>query len=152
VRALKGERGTEGALDRDSRLGRVLPEFGTAMFKLRDFGAEMNNERTGMATLDQEEQTLSQDEVFEVRRRHRANIPDLHHGAYRRLWDRAISGRDLRAAIKGKCQDCMAWQLTEIKICACVACPLYPYRITGRKIPRPAKSASTPAPETIGTP
>jgi len=94
---------------------------------------------------DQEEQAaLTRDEVFEIRRRHRANIPDLHNGAYRRLWDRAISGRDLRAAIRGKCQDCMAWQVPEIKICTCVACPLFPYRITGRKIPRPAKSVSTP--------
>ncbi len=77
------------------------------------------------------------DDIFEIRRKHRANIPDLHNGAYRRNWDKAMTGKSLRAAVKAKCLDCMCWQLTEVYQCSCVACPLYPYR------PAPQKARST---------
>ena len=58
----------------------------------------------------------------------RQNIPNLFNGAYRRMYDRAMSGKSLRAAVTAKCQDCMCWQGTEIKRCNIVTCPLHPYR------------------------
>lgn len=32
-------------------------------------------------------------------------------------------------AIRMKCIDCSAGQLKEIRLCPCVNCPLYPYRM-----------------------
>jgi hypothetical protein len=58
----------------------------------------------------------------------RENIPDLYSGAYRRTYDKAMSGKSLRAAVTAKCQDCMCWQGTEIRQCDIVICPLHPYR------------------------
>ena len=96
------------------------------------------------ATQDRPEQTtISHDEAFEIRRQHRANIPDLHHGAYRRLWDKAMTGRSLRAAVRSKCLDCMNWQSVEVKMCTCVACPLFPYR-PGQKRNRTPATVETP--------
>ena len=89
---------------------------------------------------DAKDETMKPDEIFEIRRQHRANIPDLHHGAYRRLWDKAMTGRSLRAAVKSKCLDCMCWQPTEVKLCTCVACPLFPYRPGQRQKRTPAPS------------
>ncbi len=60
---------------------------------------------------------LAADEVYEIRRRHRAGIPDLYKGAHRRLGDKAMTGKSLRAAVKSKCLDCMYWQATEVKAC-----------------------------------
>jgi len=98
---------------------------------------------TTVAQDQQEQLTLSTDEVFEIRRQHRANIPELHHGAYRRLWDKAMTGRSLRAAVKSKCLDCMGWQSTEVRLCTCVACPLFPYR-PGQKRQRASTPSQTP--------
>jgi hypothetical protein len=61
-------------------------------------------------------------------RRWYSHIPDIYHGAFRRLWLRAIQGRSKAAAIKAKCQDCMCWQNSEIAECGIYHCPLYPYR------------------------
>jgi hypothetical protein len=58
----------------------------------------------------------------------RENIPDLFNGAYRKLYDKAMSGGSLRAAINSKCLDCMNWQAAEVKRCDIVTCPLHPYR------------------------
>ena len=81
------------------------------------------------ATQDQREQlTLGVDEIFEIRRQHRANIPGKHHEAYRKSWDEAMRGKRLMVCIKAKCLDCMNWQATEVKRCTCVACPLYEVR------------------------
>ena len=89
------------------------------------------------------QQTISQDEVFEIRRQHRASIPGLHHGAYQRLWDKAMTGRSLRAAVRSKCLDCMCWQPGEVKLCTCVACPLFPYRPGQRQKRTPAPSETS---------
>ena len=58
----------------------------------------------------------------------RENIPDLFHGSYRRAYDKAMSGKSLRAAIDSKCLDCVCWEQVEVKKCTAVTCPLHPYR------------------------
>jgi len=58
----------------------------------------------------------------------RANIPDINNEFYRRLYDKAQSGKSLRAAVDSKCLDCMCWQRSEIAKCPHIACPLYQYR------------------------
>lgn len=51
--------------------------------------------------------------------------------AYRGIYDRAISGQSLRAAVNAQCLECVCWKKNEIKHCTDIACPLYavrPYR------------------------
>ena len=50
---------------------------------------------------------------------------------YRQLYDRAVAGKSLRAAINAQCLECVCWQSREVTICTDLACPLYtvrPYR------------------------
>ena len=54
----------------------------------------------------------------------RADMPR----AYRKNYDRAMSGQSRRAAIRAQCLECVQWQREEIKLCPAVACPMYPYR------------------------
>jgi len=52
---------------------------------------------------------------------------------YRRIYDKAVEGKSLRAAINAQCLDCCASQRDEITLCTDLACPLYavrPYRIS----------------------
>ncbi|MBW8042252.1 MAG: hypothetical protein FVQ85_19945 [Planctomycetes bacterium] len=65
---------------------------------------------------------------YEVLRRFRNNIPDLHNGSYRRVWGKAVTKKSMRSAVNAKCQDCMCWQSAEIKQCDIVTCPLWQYR------------------------
>lgn len=58
----------------------------------------------------------------------RENIPDFFHGSYRRNYDKAMTGKSLRAAVDSKCLDCMCWQAAEVRKCTIVTCPLHPYR------------------------
>ena len=81
-------------------------------------------------------------ELNEERQKYREHIPDFFHGSYRRLYDKAMGGKRLRAAVNSKCLDCMVWQQTEIRNCPVVTCTLWPYR------PYQVKSgAATPPPE-----
>lgn len=48
--------------------------------------------------------------------------------AYRATYDRAVGGKSLRAAINSFCLECVCWQITEIRDCTDVACPLYAVR------------------------
>jgi hypothetical protein len=66
--------------------------------------------------------------VQERRRQYRASIPGESKGSYQKKYDRAMSGRDPRAAIAAKCLDCMHWQRSRIAECPIVCCPLWPYR------------------------
>lgn len=53
---------------------------------------------------------------------------------YRALYDRAVSGKSLRAAINAECLACVNWQSREVTLCSDLACPLYavrPYRNSG---------------------
>ncbi|HSW63971.1 MAG TPA: hypothetical protein VLH56_11790 [Dissulfurispiraceae bacterium] len=47
---------------------------------------------------------------------------------YRGIYQRAVEGRGLRAAIKSQCLECVCWQREEVKICSDSACPLYAVR------------------------
>jgi len=66
--------------------------------------------------------------IVEQRAKWRENIPDIHNGAYRKLYDKAINKKSMRAAVNSKCLDCMNYQSREIKICSVVTCPLWSYR------------------------
>ncbi len=61
-------------------------------------------------------------------RRWYRNIPDLYKGAFRRKWIKALQRKSMKAAIQAKCQDCMNWQNTEVRLCDIVTCPLWQYR------------------------
>ena len=52
---------------------------------------------------------------------------------YRAIYDRAIKGKGLRAAINAQCLECVAWISDEVRNCTDLACPLWvvrPYRIS----------------------
>jgi hypothetical protein len=69
------------------------------------------------------------DKVLQKRRRqYRDSIPGPGRASYQKKYDKAISGRDLKAAIAAKCLDCMHWQQARVKECPIVCCPLWPYR------------------------
>jgi hypothetical protein len=60
----------------------------------------------------------------------RENIPRK----YRRLYDRAVSGKSLRASINCQCLDCCDWISSEVILCSDLGCPLFavrPYRSSG---------------------
>ena len=48
--------------------------------------------------------------------------------SYRATYDKAVSGRSLRAAINSFCLECICWQIEEIRNCTDLACPLYAVR------------------------
>ena len=58
----------------------------------------------------------------------REHIPGIYNGAYRKQYDKAMSGKSLRAAVNAKCADCMNWQGVEVRLCDIVTCSLHPYR------------------------
>lgn len=52
--------------------------------------------------------------------------------SYRACYDKAVSGKSLRAAINSFCLECVCWQIEEIRNCTDLACPLYaarPYQL-----------------------
>jgi hypothetical protein len=59
---------------------------------------------------------------------------------YRGIYERAMSGRSRKAAIRAYCLACCNWQANEVKLCTCPGCPCFPYRLTG------SKSEDTPDP------
>jgi hypothetical protein len=53
---------------------------------------------------------------------------------YRRLYDRAVSGKSLRASINTQCLECCEWISKEVILCSDLGCPLFsvrPYRSSG---------------------
>ena len=53
---------------------------------------------------------------------------------YRRLYDRAVSGKSLRASINCQCLECCDWSSKEVNLCSDLGCPLFavrPYRSSG---------------------
>jgi hypothetical protein len=46
-----------------------------------------------------------------------------------------MKGRSQSAAIRSQCLECCGYVLEEVQECTDQGCPLYPYRITGRKVP-----------------
>ena len=67
-------------------------------------------------------------------------IPDLFRGSYRKQYDKAMTGRAMRAAINSKCLECMSWQQAEVRDCHIVICPLHPYRPYQSRRDRPVSS------------
>lgn len=47
---------------------------------------------------------------------------------YRATYDKAISGKSLRAAVNSFCAECTMWQREEVRLCTSLACSLYSYR------------------------
>ena len=66
----------------------------------------------------------------------RDNIPDLHNGAFRKEYDKAIKRKSFRSAVKLKCLDCMGFQSAEVAKCDIYSCPLHAYRPYGREKPK----------------
>jgi hypothetical protein len=66
--------------------------------------------------------------IQKKRRQYRAAIAGEGKASYQKKYDKAMSGRDPRAAIAAKCLDCMYWQRSRITECPIVCCPLWPYR------------------------
>jgi hypothetical protein len=64
------------------------------------------------------------------------DIPQLHRERYRR----AMTGGSQADAIRSFCVMCMGWQQDEVELCTAPNCPLYPYRMTGRKSAPPVRS------------
>jgi len=48
--------------------------------------------------------------------------------SYRANYDRAVSGKSLRAAINSFCLECVCWQIEEIRNCTDLGCPLFTVR------------------------
>jgi hypothetical protein len=54
----------------------------------------------------------------------RADMPKIYWASY----DRAVSGKSLRAAINSFCLECCMWERGEVRRCTSPACPLYAVR------------------------
>ena len=72
--------------------------------------------------------------------------------SYRAVYDRAVKGRSLRAAINSFCLECVCWQIEEIRNCTDLGCPhfsLRPYQDiaqtahNGRDKPRKSTNSAT---------
>ena len=60
----------------------------------------------------------------ERRSKHRAAMPRQ----YRRVYDVAMTGKSLRAAVNSTCIECMGHEFRGVRECVSPQCPLYPYR------------------------
>jgi hypothetical protein len=73
------------------------------------------------------------------------SIPKIYRGIY----DRAITGQSLRAAINAFCLECVQWQREEVRLCTDSACPLWavrPYQADAT-FPQDARDGEDYAPE-----
>jgi hypothetical protein len=50
---------------------------------------------------------------------------------YLKLYNRAMTGRSRKAAIRSFCIECMGYNEKEIPICTDKGCPLFKYRLRG---------------------
>jgi len=66
---------------------------------------------------------------------------------YKPVYDRAVKGRSLRAAINAQCLECVGWQRNEVRDCTDLACPLYAVRPYQSKKLRPPIKEAALAPE-----
>jgi hypothetical protein len=48
---------------------------------------------------------------------------------YIRVYNKAMTGRSRKSAMKAFCQMCVSYQNGEIEKCTDTQCPLYPYRL-----------------------
>lgn len=56
--------------------------------------------------------------------KHRSDMPRQ----FRRVFDIAMTGKSLRAAVNSQCIECMGYVFSEVKLCCSPQCPLFPYR------------------------
>lgn len=54
---------------------------------------------------------------------------------FQKLYHKAKTGRSQAAAIRSFCVECVGYVQEEVKACTDRGCPLYEYRLTGRKVP-----------------
>ncbi len=62
----------------------------------------------------------------------RADMPKVYRSSY----DKAVSGKSLRAAVNSFCLECCMWEREEVRRCTSLACPLYavrPYQRSSKK-------------------
>ena len=72
-------------------------------------------------------QTLSPEarkKAIERIAKRRSDMPKIYRGIY----DKAMFGNSLRAAINAQCLDCVMDQREEVRLCPSYPCPLWPYR------------------------
>ena len=50
---------------------------------------------------------------------------------YKKLYEKAVSGRSRKAAIRSQCLECVGYFPKEITLCTDKGCPLYLYRESG---------------------
>jgi hypothetical protein len=48
--------------------------------------------------------------------------------AYRGIYEKALRGKSLRAAVNAQCLECVCWQRKEVTLCTDLDCPLYAVR------------------------
>ena len=48
--------------------------------------------------------------------------------AYRKNYEKSLTGKSLRAAAKAFCLECVMWQRNEVRLCPSYPCPLWLYR------------------------
>jgi hypothetical protein len=51
---------------------------------------------------------------------------------YRATYNRAMTGKSRKAAMRAFCTECCGWVIQEVFLCTDSACPLYPYRPRSR--------------------
>ena len=71
----------------------------------------------------------------------RADMPKI----YRATYDKAVSGKSLRAAVNSFCAQCCMWQREEVRLCTSLECELWPYRPYRDKAKRRSKNTSEEA-------
>ena len=72
----------------------------------------------------QEQATSTENYRAERIRKHRADMPRQ----FRKVYDTAMTGRSLRAAVNSQCIECVGYVFSEVKLCTSPQCPLFPYR------------------------
>ena len=88
----------------------------------------MGNEATGNPNIQpintQEITMLRMSKQAEKIAKRRADMPEV----YRANYDKAMTGKSLKAASKAFCLECVQWQREEVRLCPSYACPLWLYR------------------------
>ena len=70
-----------------------------------------------------------------------ADMPECRRNTYRR----AMAGEGRKLAIRAMCIQCMGYESAEIERCTATACPLYPYRGSGKPVKSPQSIGGTVA-------
>lgn len=63
---------------------------------------------------------------------------------YRPTYNRAMTGKSRKAAMRAFCAECCGWEIREVFLCTDLGCPLYPYRPRSRVSQGASKSVPEP--------